>query len=93
MNLFGQSAGAEDAFIISSLPKAPQLINSFTSESGGGKNVAANATLQATGANYASILECGSSDVRPNPYNHFFFRDANFSVEILPSIQVCERPR
>ncbi|KAJ5980436.1 hypothetical protein N7481_007734 [Penicillium waksmanii] len=61
VNLFGQSAGAEDAFIISSLPKAPQLINSFISESGGGKNLVTKATLQTTGANYASILGCGSS--------------------------------
>lgn len=74
MNLFGQSAGAEDAFIIASLPQAPSLINSLVSESGGGKNVANNSTLQKTGATYAQILGC--TDVSASNMD-WPLRDAN----------------
>ncbi|KAF9883682.1 hypothetical protein FE257_003066 [Aspergillus nanangensis] len=58
--LFGQSAGAEDAFILASLPQAPSLIHGLISESGGGKRLAFNSTLQSVGASYSQALHCDS---------------------------------
>ncbi|KAJ5134698.1 Carboxylesterase type B [Penicillium atrosanguineum] len=60
--LFGQSAGAENAYIIASLPQAPSLINSVISESGGGRSLTTNATQQKVGASYANALQCSSSN-------------------------------
>lgn len=36
--LFGQSAGAEDAFVLSSLPQAPSLFRAVAMQSGGGRD-------------------------------------------------------
>ncbi|KAJ5899519.1 hypothetical protein N7495_004263 [Penicillium taxi] len=60
--LFGQSAGAENVYIIGSLPRAPSLINGIISESGGGRTLTANSTQQKVGASFARILKCNSSD-------------------------------
>ncbi|KAJ6107333.1 hypothetical protein N7523_008656 [Penicillium sp. IBT 18751x] len=60
--LFGQSAGAESAYIIASLPQAPTLIKSVISESGGGRPLTLNATQQKVAASYAKTLQCSSSD-------------------------------
>lgn len=65
--LFGQSAGAENAYIIASLPQAPSLINSVISESGGGRSLTSNATQQKVGASYAKALQCSSSNVGTRP--------------------------
>ncbi|KGO67790.1 Carboxylesterase, type B [Penicillium italicum] len=60
--LFGQSAGAENVYIIGSLPQAPSLINSIISESGGGRSLTSNSTQQNVGASFARMLKCSSSD-------------------------------
>ncbi|KAJ5623871.1 hypothetical protein N7510_000180 [Penicillium lagena] len=60
--LFGQSAGAEDAFIIASLPQAPSVISSVIMESGAGKKLLYNSTIQGVGASYAQTLKCSSND-------------------------------
>ncbi|KAJ5820467.1 hypothetical protein N7474_006058 [Penicillium riverlandense] len=60
--LFGQSAGAEDAFIIASLPQAPSFFNSVIMESGAGKRLLHNSTIQSVGASYAQTLKCSSDD-------------------------------
>ena len=64
--LFGQSAGATNAFIISTLPQAKSLISSAISESGGGRDLAPNSTLQAVGASFAASLNCAVTDVSPS---------------------------
>ncbi|KAJ5957268.1 hypothetical protein N7501_011547 [Penicillium viridicatum] len=61
--LFGQSAGAENVYIIGSLPQAPSLINGIIVESGGGRIVSSDSTQQKVGASFAQILKCSSSDV------------------------------
>lgn len=61
--LFGQSAGAENVYIVGSLPQAPSLINGLVSESGGGRSLVSNATQQQVGASYAQTLGCSTSDV------------------------------
>ncbi len=61
--LFGESAGATNTFIVSTLPEARSLIRAAVSESGGGRDVATNAFAQALGASYASCLNCSVSDV------------------------------
>ncbi|KAJ5382848.1 Carboxylesterase type B [Penicillium concentricum] len=60
--LFGQSAGAENVYIIGSLPQAPSLINSIISESGGGRRLVSNSTQQKVGASFAQTLKCSSGD-------------------------------
>jgi carboxylesterase type B len=62
--LFGQSAGATNVFIISSLPQATSLISSAISESGGGRDLATNAVLQSVGTAFATSLNCSVTDVR-----------------------------
>lgn len=61
--LFGQSAGAEDAFIIASLPQAPSFLNSVIMESGAGKRLLYNSTVQSVGKSYAQTLNCSPDDV------------------------------
>lgn len=63
MLLFGQSAGATNTFIVSTLPEARSLISAAVSESGGGRDVATNAFAQALGASYASSPNCSVNDV------------------------------
>ncbi|CAI7589218.1 unnamed protein product [Penicillium glandicola] len=60
--LFGQSAGAENVYVIGSLPQAPSLVNGIISESGGGRSLVANSTQQQVGASFAQKLKCSSSD-------------------------------
>ncbi|KAH8694181.1 Carboxylesterase [Talaromyces proteolyticus] len=60
--LFGQSAGAENAYVIASLPQASSLIKSAVSESGGGRSLVSNASVQSVGASYARALQCDTSD-------------------------------
>lgn len=66
MLLFGQSSGAEDAFVIASLPQAPYFINSAILESGVGKQLQINSTAQSVGASYARTLKCNPGDVSAN---------------------------
>jgi carboxylesterase type B len=62
--LFGQSAGATNAFIVITLPEARSLISAAVSGSGGGRDVATNTFAQALGASYARSLICSINDVR-----------------------------
>lgn len=64
MLLFGQSAGSINTFTISTLPQATSLISAAITESGGGRDTALNASVQALGMAYASSLNCGDSDVK-----------------------------
>lgn len=61
--LFGQSAGAVNAFTIATLPKTPSLIKAAVCESGGGRDAEPKSLINANGAVYARALGCGVSDV------------------------------
>ena len=61
--LFGQSAGAANAFIISTLPEAPSLIKAVASESGGGRDLPFKSTAEKIGLQFASTLGCSTDDV------------------------------
>ena len=63
MLLFGQSAGAKNTFIVSTLPQARSLINAAVSESGGVRDIATSAVVQQVGESYARSLNCSVSDV------------------------------
>ncbi|PKK44949.1 hypothetical protein CI102_8799 [Trichoderma harzianum] len=65
--LFGQSAGADDTFVVSTLPEAKHLISAAVMESGGGQDVAPYKTATYTGKSYAKTLNCRSDDVSPHP--------------------------
>ena len=56
--LFGESAGAVDSFVVSSLPQAPSLINAGISESGGGRALPGSTAANAFGAQWAAKLNC-----------------------------------
>ncbi|KAK4696199.1 hypothetical protein P7C71_g1679, partial [Lecanoromycetidae sp. Uapishka_2] len=61
--LFGQSAGADNTFVISTLPQASTLMKAAITESGGGRDTALNAKVQSMGLTYAKSVGCGSSDI------------------------------
>ncbi|KAF3931419.1 Acetylcholinesterase [Dactylella cylindrospora] len=60
--LFGQSAGAWNSFIISTLPNAVDLMNAVALESGGGVDFQTNASAQQAGAIFASQVNCSTTD-------------------------------
>ena len=61
--LFGQSAGAINAYIISTLPEAPSLINSAISESLVLPSLVDRSSVQKAAASYAKVLKCDVGDV------------------------------
>ena len=61
--LFGQSAGADDTFVISTLPQAKHLISAAIAESGGGQFLTPYKVAQEVGASYAATLNCSRNDV------------------------------
>lgn len=74
--MFGQSAGATNVFIISTLPQAKSLVSAVISESGGGRDLAPSSVLQNISASYAASLNCSVTDVCvPNVTQWFKMRD------------------
>lgn len=63
MLLFGQSAGATNAFTVATLPEAPDLIRAAAFESGSGRDAPLKSSANAIGEAYASALDCGMTDV------------------------------
>lgn len=61
--LYGQSAGAQNAYIIATLSNSPSLIHSAISESGGGGDVPTAALVQPFMEAYAGFLNCSVNDV------------------------------
>ncbi|KAI9744274.1 MAG: hypothetical protein M1818_002426 [Claussenomyces sp. TS43310] len=61
--LWGQSAGADNTYVISTLPQAPSLFRAAIAESSDGRLSVTNASIQADGARYAQSLGCGISDI------------------------------
>lgn len=61
--LFGQSAGAQDTYIISSLPQAPSLISAAIMQSGAGGQLDTTADVQNATQAFVKALGCGLDDV------------------------------
>ena len=61
--LFGQSAGAINAYALSSLPQAPSLIKAVILESGGGKTYKTVQAVQPIVASIVESLGCNVTDV------------------------------
>lgn len=61
--LFGQSAGAADSFVVSTLDEAKDLVAAVALESGGGQDLTPNALAQDVGQSYAQTLGCSADDV------------------------------
>ncbi len=61
--LFGQSSGADDTFVISSLPEAKNLVSAIIAQSGGGQVLTPYNVAQEVGASYAASLSCSRKDV------------------------------
>jgi carboxylesterase type B len=61
--LFGQSAGAADTFIISSLPQAPSLISAAIMQSGSGSKLQTTSDVQNATEAFVKALGCGLDDI------------------------------
>lgn len=61
--LFGQSAGAQDTYVISSLPQASSLISTAILQSGAGGQLDTTADVQNTTEAFVKALGCGLDDV------------------------------
>jgi carboxylesterase type B len=61
--LFGESAGATNTYILSTLPQAPSLFKSAIWESGAGPQLATPEVANTLGTSYASKLNCTTTDV------------------------------
>ena len=61
--LFGQSAGADNTFVISTLPQAPDLMIGVIAESGGGQFLTPWSVAQDVGAGFAKSVNCSTTDV------------------------------
>ncbi|KAH6884126.1 putative carboxylesterase [Thelonectria olida] len=55
---FGQSAGGDDTFVISTLPQAKSLISAAVLQSGGGQDLTSKSLAQYSAASYAEALKC-----------------------------------
>ncbi|KAF7560124.1 hypothetical protein G7046_g4035 [Stylonectria norvegica] len=62
--LFGQSSGADDAFVVSTLPQIKSLVSGVILESGGGQEMINYAIVQHTGASFAQTLNCKKIDLK-----------------------------
>lgn len=61
--LFGQSAGASDTFILSSLPQASSLISAAIMQSGAGSQLQTTTDVQNATQAFVKALGCGLDDV------------------------------
>ncbi|KAK6354047.1 hypothetical protein TWF730_008467 [Orbilia blumenaviensis] len=61
--LFGQSAGAWNCWIISTLPSAPNLMRAVAMQSGGGVDFQTNSSAQLGGAAFARNANCSTTDI------------------------------
>lgn len=61
--LFGQSAGAQDTFILSSLPQAPSLISAAILESGLPGNLSTAQEAQPQGQAFVKGLNCSTTNI------------------------------
>ena len=82
--MFGQSTGASSAFIISTLPEAPSLINAMASSSGGGQLTQTYGGSQKLGAKFAKSINCSITDVKLTI--HLKPNKADLSIECVYQI-------
>ncbi len=61
--MFGQSAGAEDTFVVSTLPGSEHLFSAAIVESGGGRFLIPDYVAQEVGVSYAALLNCSRTNV------------------------------
>ncbi|KAJ3494902.1 hypothetical protein NLG97_g3776 [Lecanicillium saksenae] len=62
--LFGQSAGADNAYAISALPQAKKLMTGAVMQSGGGSELVGFKDAQDIAASYVGVLGCATNDLR-----------------------------
>ncbi|KAJ3488911.1 hypothetical protein NLG97_g6103 [Lecanicillium saksenae] len=55
--------GADNSFVLSTLPEAKELISSVAFQSGGGQDVTSYDVAQKSGAAYAEYLKCSTTDL------------------------------
>lgn len=66
--LFAQSAGAANAFTLSTTEGISDLVSGIVLESGGGQDVTPKETAERSGQSYANQLKC--KDVSPYKLHH-----------------------
>ena len=61
--LHGQSAGAQDVYLLSTLPQAPELFSSVIMESGGGGDTTPCSSAYEVWDAYAHALNCSTTNI------------------------------
>lgn len=61
--LFAQSAGAANAFAMSTMDNITEYVSAMVMESGGGQDVTPKETAQLAGESFSKTLNCSTSDV------------------------------
>lgn len=61
--LFAQSAGAANAFAMSTMDNITDYVSAIVLESGGGQDVTPKETAQLAGESFSKTLNCSTSDV------------------------------
>jgi carboxylesterase type B len=60
--LFGQSAGAIDTYVLSTLPQAPSLFSAAAAESSAGQDIATIEEASAFTSKFVEMLNCSTTD-------------------------------
>lgn len=61
---FGESAGADNGFVITALPEVQPLLKGAVLQSGGGQEMTPLETANKAARSFAGALGCNSTDVR-----------------------------
>ena len=90
--LFGQSAGADDVFTVSTLPQAPKLMSAAIMESGGGAFVLSKQDGEDAGASFADALKCPKGTDQLSCLQKASIDDIQKVYQNVPILQNSTRP-
>ncbi|KAJ6259701.1 Cholinesterase [Drechslerella dactyloides] len=96
--LFGQSAGAWNSFIISTLPDAKNLMRAVALESGGGIDLPSSSSAQMAGAMFAKRANCSANDaaclrsISPGTLRDIFWDHSYSSLRTMSITRPCIQP-
>jgi carboxylesterase type B len=95
--LFGESAGAYDAFVLSTLPQASSLFSAVVTESGGGGDLPSISQVQNYHTRIVKAFGCESSDIscirrlNATAMNNTLISEAMKTVTVAVSLLTNER--
>lgn len=86
--LHSQSAGAQDAWTLATLPEAAELFSAVIYESGAGVDTTTGSNAQKIGEAYANALNCSTSDVSCSIQFGASFADSQVQPSCLRAISL-----